>query len=383
MARPSDPAASPPLSEGASPDEPDPQAPSVHADQRAYFRALPKAELHLHLDGSLRPATALLLARERGLATAADDAAAMHARLVAPLPCRDQAELLRAFDLPIALLQDAQALEQVAHELVEDGAADGTRYVEIRWAPALHTARGLRLRDGLGAVVTGVRSGSRASAARGRPVVTRLIVVAMRSHPPEANASVARAAVTAAPDGVTGFDLAGPEAAFPDPLQHRRAFEIARAGGLGITIHAGEWGGAAQVRRALALAPQRIAHGAPAADDPALMAELRDRAITLDVCPTSNWQAGLVASLEVHPLPRLVRAGVPVTISTDDRTVSDLTLPREYGRAHELLGLSVPELVALDRHALEVAFLHDDEPMRGALRAEFAAFSRSWPGPRG
>jgi adenosine deaminase len=353
----------------------DPLAPDVSVELQALFRALPKAELHLHLDGSLRPESALELARERALAGGIPDVAAMRGRLEAPRPCADQAQLLRAFDLPIAILQDAAALERVAHELVLDVAADGTRYVEIRWAPALHTARGLGLREGLAAVSAGCRAGARAALEGGRSITVRLIAVAMRSHTVETNEAVARAAVGAAPDGLTGFDLAGPEASHPDPLSQRRAFEIARAGGLGITVHAGEWGGAAQVRRALALDPARVAHGAPAADDPALMAELRARGITLDLCPSSNWQAGLVPTLGAHPLPRLARAGVPVTLSTDDRTVSDLTLPREYGRAHALLGLSVEELWALDRHALEVAFLHDDEGLRDALRAEFAAFS--------
>jgi len=353
----------------------DPLAPEVTAELLARLTALPKAELHLHLDGSLRPASALELARERGLDVGIPHVAAMRERLEAPQPCADQAQLLRAFDLPVALLQDAAALERVAHELVLDVAADGTRYVEIRWAPALHTARGLGLREGLAAVSAGCRAGARAAREGGRSIIVRLIAVAMRSHTVQTNEAVARAAVGAAPDGLTGFDLAGPEARYPDPLPQRRAFEIARGGGLGITLHAGEWGGAAQVRRALALDPARIAHGAAAIDDPALMAELRARGITLDVCPTSNWQAGLVPALADHPLPRLARAGVPVTLSTDDRTVSDLTLPREYGRAHTRLGLTLEELWALDRHALDVAFLHDDEALRDALRAEFAAFS--------
>ena len=186
---------------------------------------------------------------------------------------------------------------------------------------------------------------------------------------------MARAAVAATGDGVVGFDLAGAEAAFPDPLVHRRAFGIARAGGLGITVHAGEWDGPPQVRRALALDPHRIAHGAPAIDDPVLMSELTRRGITLDLCPTSNWQAGLVPRLADHPLPRLSRAGVPVTLSTDDRTVSDLTLVREYERALDPLGLSVAELWALDRHALEVAFLDREPHVRDRLRAAMTVFA--------
>ncbi len=381
----------PDLADPLVPDLADPLVPDLAATTGMLLAALPKAELHLHLDGSLRPSTALELARERGLVTPGTDLPAIRTRLTAPLPCRDQAQLLRAFELPIAILQDGAALERAAHELVLDVAGEGTRYVEIRWAPALHTARGLGLQGGIAAVAAGVRSGALAAtgtlpaaadalaAGAARSIVVRLIVVAMRSHDPASNEAVARAAVAAAPDGVTGFDLAGPEAAFPDPLAHRRAFAIARAGGLGLTVHAGEWGGARQVRRALALDPDRIAHGAPAAADPALLTELRARGTTLDLCPSSNWQAGLVASLADHPLPALLHAGVPVTLSTDDRTVSQLTLTREYGRAHATLGLSLAELWALDRHALEVAFLQDDEAARDLLRAAFVAFAAGEP----
>lgn len=359
--------------------ERDPLAAGLAPEQLALLRRMPKAELHLHLDGSLRPATALELARERDL-DAGMDVAEMAERLIGPEQAADQAELLRAFDLPIAILQDAESLARVSHELVEDVATDGTRYVEIRWGPALHVERGLSLRDGIAAVVAGARSGTAAVSAAGGPgIAVRLIAVALRSHAPATSVDVAREAARFLGDGLTGFDLAGREAAFPDPLRHARAFARARGAGLGVTVHAGEWGGAAQVRRALAVDPARIAHGAPAADDPRLMAELRSRGITLDLCPTSNTQAGIFPSYAAHPLPRLVRAGVPATLNTDDRTVSAMTLIGEYARARAALGLSMAELWRLDRRALEVAFLHDDEALRSRLLAEFDAFAAAEP----
>ena len=334
---------------------------------------MPKAELHLHLDGSLRPATALELARERGL----DDGmtlAQMSARLRAPAQVANQAQLLDAFELPIAIMQDTEALYRTTHELVEDVAAEGTRYVEIRWGPLLHIANGLDLGAGVAAVVAAAVDAGRATG-----VTVRLIAVALRSHPADANAAMARVAASFIDQGLTGFDLAGPEEAFPDPLVHARAFDIAREAGLGITIHAGEWGDAAQVRRALEVHPTRIAHGAAAASDAALMAELAARNITLDVCPTSNVQASIFPTLKSFPLPALLAAGVPLTLSTDDRTVSDLTLVREYERASFDIGVSIADLWRMNRHALEVAFLHDDEPLRDALCAEFDAFAASDP----
>jgi len=341
----------------------------------AMLAAMPKAELHLHLDGALRPATALELARERGL----DEGlglSGMTARLVAPPRCRDQADLLRAFDLPIAILQDAEALRRVAGELVLDVVPDGTRYVEIRWAPALHTRRGLSLAQGVAAVAGGVEDAARSTGGR---VHARLIVVAMRSHPPQDNVRVAEIAGAFAGRGVVAFDLAGPEAAFPDPLIHASAFAAARAAGLGTTVHAGEWGGAAQVRRALQLDPARIAHGAPAIDDPGLVRELVARGVTLDLCPTSNVQAAIVPSLAAHPLARLARAGVKVTLSTDDRTVSNVDLVQEYARAHLQLGLSIPELWRISLQALDSAFLRHDEALRARLRAEFAEAAAAQP----
>ena len=233
------------------PIEADPLAAGIAAADLDLLRRLPKAELHLHLDGSLRPSTALELARQRGV-DAGLDLERMTDALVAPERCLDQADLLRAFDLPIAILQDAEALERVTLELVEDAASDGTRYVEIRWGPGLHLQRGLSLRDGIAAVARGAERGATAVVATGAAASScgssrsRCAPTTQpstsRSHGPPRDAMAS---------GLVGFDLAGPEAAYPDPLLHADAFAVARAAGLGITVHAGEWGGAAQVRRAL------------------------------------------------------------------------------------------------------------------------------------
>jgi adenosine deaminase len=344
---------------------------------------MPKAELHLHLDGSLRPATALELARGAGTDAppvvadaAAGDIAAMRARLTAPERCIDQAELLAAFDLPVALLQDAESLARVTAELVEDVASDGTSYVEIRWAPSLHLSGGLDIGDVVAAV-----AGTARTAGERNAVVVRLVVVALRTHPPALADEVARAGVSAFDRGVTGFDLAGREADAPDPVAFASAFDIARRGGLGVTCHAGEWGGAPSVRRALGIRPARIAHGAPAADDPTLMAELRAAGVTLDLCPTSNIQAGIGSWDADAPLPRLLEAGVPVTVSTDDRTVSDLTLVRELVRCVERLGVAPTRLAGVVRHAYEAAFLHDDDPARARLIATFDDWLAAHPPP--
>ena len=335
------------------------------------LEAMPKAELHLHLDGSVRVGTALELARTRGVA-APVTWQGMFDALVAPMPCADQAELLGAFDLPIELMQDAEALERITAELVEAKAAENVRYLEIRWGPLLHVRRGLSLEDGIDAVVRGA-----AGAAARSGTVVRLIATALRSHDPDDNVRLAETAARFRDRGLTGWDLAGPEASFPDPLLHGRAFEAARAGGLRITVHAGEWGGAAQVRRALEVAPERIAHGEPAADDPALVAELTARGICLDLCPTSNVQTGYVASLAAHRIGALHRAGAPVTLSTDDTTVSDVTLTEEYARAVSEVGLTLPELWAIDRFALDVAFA--DEATLAPLREMFDGWVSAIP----
>jgi adenosine deaminase len=342
----------------------------VGSARRRLIEAMPKAELHLHLDGSLRIDTALELARTRNV-DAPRDWARVYEALVAPEHCADQAELLRAFDLPIALMQDAEALERIAFELVEAKAADNVRYVEIRWGPLLHTQGGLSLADGIAAVCAGARAG-----ARGGQVV-RLICIALRSHEPAHNAALAEVAAGFQDRGLTGFDLAGPEQAYADPLLHREAFAIARDAGLHVTVHAGEWGAAEQVRRALELEPERIAHGPGAIDDTDLCRELIDRGISLDLCPTSNVQVGIVASLADHPLARLHRLGVSVTLSTDDSTVSDVSLSEEYARAIDRIGLTLPELWSINRHALDVAFA--DDATLAELRQEFDDWASGIP----
>lgn len=339
---------------------------------RSLTRAMPKAEVHLHLDGSLRVDTALDIAHSRHI-EAPQTYAGMRAALVAPDKCLDQADLLKAFDLPILLMQDAEALERIAGDMVADKAADNVKYMEIRWAPLLHTRRGLTGR----AVVEAVWRGAYA-AAKHHDVQVRLIATLMRSHAPQKNVDFVLDMVQEGiPDGLVAVDLAGPEERFPDPETHRGAIDMARDLGLHVTLHAGEWGGAGQVKRSLSIEPERIAHGALSIDDPEVVDELIAKEVWLDLCLTSNYQANIVPTMESHPFRRLMHAGVKVTLNTDDLTVSDISLSEEYARAVEHLGVTLPELWAVNTAAIEAAFC--GEPTKEDLRESFLAWGSGIP----
>jgi len=332
----------------------------------AAIRALPKAELHQHLDGAMRPATAVELAREIGMELTLEQA---RARMIAPPRCADQAELLTYFDLPITLLQTGAALRRTTAELIADMTADGLSYAEIRWAPRLHLRGGLSVHEVIEAVTLGIADAAQ-SIGPAMPLVG-LIVTAMRSHPPAANVALAE---TAAAFGVpvVGFDLAGPEAEYPMP-PHAAAFRAAEAGGLGLTAHAGEVPGVQHLREALDLGVTRIAHGATAAQDAAIVDLLRERGVTLDMCPTSNLQAGIVADPADHPLAALHRAGVSVTLSTDDRTVSNTSLSEELARTASALNLSRRELAEIALNGFRRGFAPRD-----ALDARRAIAEPAW-----
>lgn len=330
------------------------------------FRALPKAELHHHLDGSVRPQTAVELGASIGLSLTLEEA---RRRMVGPERCADQAELLTHFDLPIAVLQTEEALERVSGELIDDLAADGITYAEIRWGPRLHLEGGLSVHAVLEAVARGVAG--RAAVMGPRMPLIGLIVTAMRSHPPAANVELARIAGEFG-HPIVGFDLAGPEAAFPS-APHALAFVTAREAGLAITAHAGEVADSRRVRETLDFGVRRVAHGVTAAEDPDLLALLRGRGVTLDLCPTSNVQAGIVASLAKHPLARLHRDGVSVTLSTDDRTVSGVTLSEEMARCFDAMQLTRDELAAIALNGFARGFAPD------ALRLPvMAEAQRAW-----
>ena len=335
------------------------------------IRQLPKAELHQHLDGAMRPETAVELARLAGTDLSVDDA---RRRLVAPTRCRDQAELLSYFDLPISLLQSSEALHRTARDLVEDMAADGVTYGEIRWAPRLHLQDGLGVTDVIESVASGV-SDAREALGESAPLIG-LVVTAMRSHPPGANVELAQRAAAFGPP-VVGFDLAGPEAEFPAP-PHAAAFHAAGAAGLGLTAHAGETPGTERIWEVLEFGVARVAHGSPAIGDEALLDELRRRGVTLDLCPTSNVQTGIVADLAAHPVTRLHQAGVSVTISTDDRTVSHTDLSRELVRVALATAMTAEELAEIAINGFRRGF---SSPLElAARRAEAARAWHAWTG---
>jgi adenosine deaminase len=310
-----------------------------HGVQASPYISWKKAELHCHLDGAVRPATAEALADELAL----DLPRPLH--MVAPPDCPSQAAYIAYFDDAIAVLQTEAALERASLELAIDSAADGIDYLEVRWAPRLHLRRGLTVARVIGAVLTGLAAA---------PIQAVAIVCAMRNHWPDENTELAREAGRFAGKGVVGFDLAGDERRYTASPQ-RPAFEAARAAGLRLTCHAGEAGEPSNVEEALSLGVERIAHGVIGAREPRIVERIRSEGVVLDLCPTANWKCKAVDSLADHPLPRLVRAGVRCTISTDSRTVADTTLSREFELASGM-GMTEDELRRCNQTAYEAKF---------------------------
>lgn len=324
------------------------------------FVSLPKAVLHDHLDGGVRVGTVCELADDVGYSALPFTDVDRLADWFHQTDVADLVEYLRAFEHTVGVMQTADALERVAYECIEDLAADGVVYAEVRFAPSLHTSKGLRRGDAIEAVIAGLARGARETG-----VVCGAIVTAMRES--DDSFDVARAAARFAGAGVVGFDLAGPEAGFP-PDDHVAACRLAREAGLGLTIHAGEHAGVESIWRAVGrCGAQRIGHGARLIEDcvvehgdvtqvGGLARSVRDLRIPLEICITSNLDTKLAATAVDHPAGALQRAGFRVTLNTDNRLMSATSMSRETSLASSDLGLSVASLGEMTESAIEAGF---------------------------
>ena len=338
------------------------------------IRQAPKALLHDHLDGGLRPATVIDLAAEHGyedLPTTDPDALAAWFRRGAD---RKSLELyLETFAHTVGVLQQRDAIARVAAECAEDLAADGVVYAEVRYAPELSTERGLTLDEVVEANLEGFLEGSRRAAAAGRPIVMKVIVTAMRQFARQLE--IARLAVRWRDAGVVGFDVAGPEAGYP-PTRYLDAFDYVRRENFHITIHAGESFGLPSIHEALQFCgAERLGHGVRIVDDIAvvpggeialgrLAAFVRDRRVPLEMCPTSNVHTGAAASVADHPIDLLRRLRFRVTVNTDNRLMSNVTLSSEFQALDEAFGIGLGEMEWLTLNAVKSAFAPFDERLR-------------------
>jgi adenosine deaminase len=332
---------------------------------RTLLERLPKAELHCHLDGSLRPSTMLELAREYRVRMPRDDAESLGDFMVV----RDATSLedyLERFDITLSVMQTSEALERVAYELAEDAHREGIWYLETRYAPILNDKLGLSWGEIVEATMRGL-----ARAEREYGIVGRLIVCALRHLSPADSMELARLAVAYKGKGVVGFDLAGGEAGNP-ALSHADAFRYARDHGVACTCHAGEGAGAGSVADAMHVCgAARIGHATRLIEDAALTAEARDRGIALEVCLTSNVQTHAIEGYDRHPVRRYFDDGLKVVLNTDNRLMSGVNLVDEYQLAASTFGFTFDELSTMALNGFEHAFL--EEPERSALRARAEA----------
>ena len=327
------------------------------------LRRWPKAELHVHLDGCLRPATMLELARAQHVRLPADTPEALAAALTVK-GARSLEEYLTKYQYTLAVLQTTAALERVAYEFVLDVAAENVRYVEVRYSPLLHRPA-LTLVQAIEAPLRGIK---RAEAETGTKV--GLIVCGIRTRPAAESLELARAAVDYRTAGLVAFDLAGAERGHP-AREHRDAFAHAAQHGLACTCHAGEGDGAASIREALHVCgAQRIGHGTRLQEDPALLEEVVARRIPLEMCLTSNLHTHTVAAIAEHPFRGYLERGVQVSLNTDGRLMDGISLTDEYFLAHSTLGLTREQLARVVLNACESAFLPDYEKVALVSRVQ-------------
>jgi adenosine deaminase len=319
------------------------------------LRQLPKAELHCHLDGSLRPSTLLELGREARVQMPKHTPEEL-ADFMRVDDARTLEDYLRRFDVTVSVMQTEEALERIAYELAEDAAEDGVRYIEIRNAPILNVVHGLTVVQAIEAPLRGLRR-----AEKDFGIIGRFIVCALRQYTPEDSLAMAQLAVEFKNEGVVGFDLAGGEKGNP-AARHVAAFRYAREHDLAVTVHAGEGDGAESVREAVHVCgANRIGHGTRLIEDAELTQYVNDRRIALEVCLTSNVQTRVADSYEAHPLREYFERGLNVTLNTDNRLMSGTTLTDEYVHAAEHLGFTVEELAGIALNGFESAFLPWEE----------------------
>jgi len=338
------------------------------------IRAAPKVVLHDHLDGGLRPTTVIDLAAEFGYdalpTTDPDDLAAWFTRGAD----RKSLELyLETFEHTVGVLQQRDAIIRVAAECAEDLAADGVAYAEVRYAPELSTSLGLTLDEVIDANLEGFRLGATRAAETGHPIVMKMLVTGMRQF--ARSVEVAKAAVRWRDAGTVGFDVAGPEKGFP-PTRYLEAFDLVRHENFHITIHAGESFGLPSIWEALQFCgAERLGHGVRIIDDVTfgpdgepilgrLAAFVRDRRIPLEMCPTSNVHTGAAASIEEHPFDQLRRLRFRVTVNTDNRLMSNVTMSSELAALDAAFDLGLDEMEWLTLNAIKSAFAPFDERLR-------------------
>ncbi|GAA5067742.1 adenosine deaminase [Nocardia callitridis] len=341
----------------------------------ASIRQAPKALLHDHLDGGLRPATVLELANECGYdGLPASDEAALAAWFRDAADSGSLERYLETFAHTVAVMQTPEGLRRVASECAQDLAADGVVYAEVRFAPEQHLERGLTLDEVVEYTLAGFVEGTAAAAAEGHEILVVCLLTAMR-HAARSR-EIAELAVRFRDRGVGGFDIAGAEAGYP-PSRHLDAFEYMRANSAHFTIHAGEAFGLPSIHEALAFCGcNRLGHGVRITDDIVVPGDtadaelglvanyVRDNRIPLELCPSSNVQTGAVPSLDKHPFDLLARLRFRVTVNTDNRLMSDTSMSREMAKLAETFDYGWSDLERFTINAMKSAFIPFPERLR-------------------
>ena len=342
----------------------------TRSEARELFVSAPKVLLHDHLDGGLRPATVVELAAEIGHELPVEGVPALGDWFRDAADSGSLVRYLETFAHTVAVLQTKAALTRVAREAVEDLAADGVVYAEIRYAPELHTQRGLSLEQAVAAVEQGMNEGMEATGGR---IVCRQLLTAMRQAAPATE--TADLAIAWRDRGVAGFDIAGPEDGFP-PSRFLDAFDHMRRANGHFTIHAGEAFGLPSIWEAVQLCgADRLGHGVRIVDDITisddgvaqlgpLAAYVRDCRIPLEMCPTSNVQTGAAASIETHPIKLLSDLRFRVTVNTDNRLMSGTSMSAEFLKLHDAFDYGLRDVQWFTVNAMKSAFLPFDQRLR-------------------
>jgi adenosine deaminase len=327
-----------------------------------YVREMPKTELHTHLEGAVRPETILELAPQYGVDLGASSVEELKGK-IQMRPGENLLDFLKKFDPFRFIFDHPESLRRASYEMVEDMAREGVIYTEIRINPVKHE-EALSIEGVLDAVIEGMQQ-----ACQDYPIQARLIVSLNRSYPVDSAMRVARAAAARKDKGVVAMDLAGDEVHHP-ASKFKEVFDYAQAQGLHITIHAGEAVGPDSIRQALDVChAERIGHGVRLGEDGQVLKEVVRRGVTLEMCPDSNLLINVVKDLDSYPLPAYRAQGIPVTLSTDDRHIFDLTLVGEYMAMAEHCHLSLQDLENISLTGIRRSFL--SQPEKARLEARF------------